>query len=683
LYQKEGCFSAKTAKTGVYLGTFSSNSYSAVDQCAQAARKQDFTEFALFEGGLCKGGHDLNEEYNDQEASLGLCKNDVGGKDFVVLYSLKQTESGCRIQSSDKANKKCRRQRQRELELTRKDYQLAQDNNELSRLNKTPAEVYGILVRDALDHHWITLYNSTIFKNLGLFLRFNRSKEDDYIRIYNFFINNQLAGVSQEDKRYFRFSFQDKAIPFRNLSDLALWRDDELFTDQRLAGSNPMAIQRVSWDPEVHGGVDWTELSGKLNPSFDWEGEIQDVIGLDISLHKAISEGFVYVVHYPLYDGLDSLGVDRFGKLMDAFSPIAIFASKPSRQQRPNMLKPVAIQLNSSSASPVFTPEDSELWLMAKHVLQGVDYAQNQIVEHLYKLHMFMEPVCVCMHRNLAKLHPLHHLLKHHCRGLIGTNSFGTPFLMAENGSINSLLTVGRSGSQVMMSRAYQEISWDDTDFLDNIKKRGLGDRNKLPYFPYRDDGELIHEAISNMVNEYVDEYYNSHKDVQADSELQNFANDVSLGSGKVKDFPGKITSKWSLKKHLTRFIWATSAQHSAVNYPVDHSGALTLNMPSKLYIDDNAGAGHYGFNNLPRRETCGRQAALSMTLAAMHYDSLFDFVFRVPDKKGRLVVQKYYNYLHGYVTSTISQRNVKRFKEGHLPYPYFLPAWIANSIHT
>ena len=118
----------------------------------------------------------------------------------------------------------------------------------------------------------------------------------------------------------------------------------------------------------------------------------------------------------------------------------------------------------------MFTPGDSELWAMAKHVLQVVDYAQNQIVEHLYKLHMFMEPVCVCMHRNLAKLHPLNHLLKHHCRGLIGTNSFGTPFLMAANGSINSLLTVGRSGSQVMMSRAYQEISWDDTDFLENIK---------------------------------------------------------------------------------------------------------------------------------------------------------------------------------------------------------------------
>ena len=62
-----------------------------VEQCAQVARRQGFTEFALFEGGLCKGGHDLKEEYNDQGASLGPCKNHVGGKDFVVLYSLKQT----------------------------------------------------------------------------------------------------------------------------------------------------------------------------------------------------------------------------------------------------------------------------------------------------------------------------------------------------------------------------------------------------------------------------------------------------------------------------------------------------------------------------------------------------------------------------------------------------------------
>ena len=35
-----------------------------------------------------------------------------------------------------------------------------------------------------------------------------------------------------------------------------MWRDDEVFTDQRLAGLNPMAIQRVSWDPGNQAIID-------------------------------------------------------------------------------------------------------------------------------------------------------------------------------------------------------------------------------------------------------------------------------------------------------------------------------------------------------------------------------------------------------------------------------------------
>ena len=58
-----------------------------------------------------------------------------------------------------------------------------------------------------------------------------------------------LLCLFQNDRQYFRFHFQDASIPFRNLSEVALWRDDGVFTDQRLAGSNPLAIQRVSWNP--------------------------------------------------------------------------------------------------------------------------------------------------------------------------------------------------------------------------------------------------------------------------------------------------------------------------------------------------------------------------------------------------------------------------------------------------
>ena len=125
--------------------------------------------------------------------------------------------------------------------------------------------------------------------------------------------------------------------------------------------------------------------------------------------------------------------------------------------------------------SPVFTPDDGERWLMAKHVLQVADFAHFQIVEHLYRLHLFMEPPCVCMHRHLSKLHPAHQLLKHHCRGLLGTNTFGYPFLMAPgNGSLDKLLAVGRRGAVEMISRVHEVADWDDTDFPVNIKVGGV-----------------------------------------------------------------------------------------------------------------------------------------------------------------------------------------------------------------
>ena len=110
----------------------------------------------------------------------------------------------CGIESSDKASKKCRRQRQQETEKTRKDYELGDPDPyyNLPSLKRSQAEVYRILLKDDLDKHWIQLYNSTIFKNLGLlkvFLNKTNNTEfqaaGDYTRTYNFFVQNRLASV--------------------------------------------------------------------------------------------------------------------------------------------------------------------------------------------------------------------------------------------------------------------------------------------------------------------------------------------------------------------------------------------------------------------------------------------------------------------------------------------------------
>ena len=49
--------------------------------------------------------------------------------------------------------------------------------------------------------------------------------------------------------------------------------------------------------------------------------------------------------------------------------------------------------------------------------------------------------------------------------------------------------------------RPFLRLSKNLTIFF---QKRGVDDREKLPYFPYRDDGLLIWQQIRSYVEEYV-----------------------------------------------------------------------------------------------------------------------------------------------------------------------------------
>lgn len=75
-----------------------------------------------------------------------------------------------------------------------------------------------------------------------------------------------------------------------------------------------------------------------------------------------------------------------------------------------------SINLYRATDSPVYAPGDGDLWTLAKESFQVTDYAYVEMVEHLLKTHLMMEPFCVCILRHLSKLHPLHQLMKYHCR---------------------------------------------------------------------------------------------------------------------------------------------------------------------------------------------------------------------------------------------------------------------------
>lgn len=76
-------------------------------------------------------------------------------------------------------------------------------------------------------------------------------------------------------------------------------------------------------------------------------------------------------------------------------------------------------------------------------------------------------------------------------------------------------------------------------------------------------------------------------------------------------------------------------------------------------------------------------QVALGMNLASLRYDLLFDYGDELQHINATRIVKRHSHRLDGYTATVIESRNRKRYQANHLPYPYLVPGWIANSIHT
>jgi len=152
---------------------------------------------------------------------------------------------------------------------------------------------------------------------------------------------------------------------------------------------------------------------------------------------------------------------DRPGRTMwPSKSPIALFAVN-----RDKRLRAAAIQVDYKPDSPVFSPVDGVSWMMARLVVQATDYAHSQMIEHLLKVHLLAEPFCVVMQRQLSSQHPLNELLKYHCRGVMATNTLGSPSLITPDGYMDQLTAMGYKGTLLLLERGYKTLSWKDTDF--------------------------------------------------------------------------------------------------------------------------------------------------------------------------------------------------------------------------
>lgn len=349
------------------------------------------------------------------------------------------------------------------------------------------------------------------------------------------------------------------------------WSSDAQFARMRIAGPNPVLIARLDAllanfpvDPARYA----TAMDGD-------------------DLDTALSDGRVYLCDYQALAPLVG------GTCPDAqkyITPaLALFALPPGA----GPLKPVAIQCGQTPghSTPVLYPDDGEAWELAKLHVQVADANYHELISHLGRTHLVVEPFAVSTLRMLSDDHPVRVLLMPHFQGTLFINNAAITTLVAPNGIIDRILAGTIESSWIVASAAYTGLDFDAARLPEDLKARGVDDPERFPDYPYRDDALLVWKAIEGWVEDYASVYYNDDAAVRADAELQAWIGDLVSpqaaglsGLGQTEDGTTGLFTFDYLVQVLTMVIYTASAQHAAVNFPQRTEMAYSPAMPLAAY---------------------------------------------------------------------------------------------------
>ena len=468
-------------------------------------------------------------------------------------------------------------------------------------------------------------------------------------------------------------------------SVMRTYQMDESFAEQRLSGSNPMVLRAIA----------------ELPPTFSYSlQEVQTAyspqIPVEQGLGKELAAGNLYVADYQSLSFIQG-GTYLTGKIFLP-APVALFVWRKSGYRDQGQLMPVAIQIDSKPGekAALLTPNSlGNNWLYAKTCVQIADANHHEMASHLCHTHFVMEPFAVSTARRLSSIHPLYLLLRPHFRFMLFNNEMARKRLVNQGGTVDDLLAGTIGESLQIVKDAYEknaQESWSLDQFAlpTFIKNRGLDDTTRLPHYPYRDDGQLLWDAISNYVGEYLGLYYTNPEDVTNDYELQSWIAelaDQSKDGGKVKGIPTTLETVQQLADIVTAVIYTCSAQHSAVNFTqYDYMGFIP-NAPLAAYQpiksqfkDENDQEEELTLQELlaflPPSNQVVDQINIMYTLGTYRYDRLGYYDEPFSDRRARTVLMRFQQNLNG-IERTIDLRNQKRV----FRYPVLKPSLVINSI--
>lgn len=350
------------------------------------------------------------------------------------------------------------------------------------------------------------------------------------------------------------------------------FQQDLIFGMQRVIGVNPVVLRAVT--PQH-------PLPEKLP-----ESEIQRIFAEhieEIDYAAAIEQKRMYVLDYAVLDILQqNPGHIDGGRKQYITTPIVVLL-----MQSDGMLRPIAIQLyqNPGPDNPIYTAKDGNLWLVAKMFAQVADGNHHILYTHATRIHYVMEAIIMASRRQLYKSHPLSVLLNPHLQHTLNVNHQHT-FLRDRKGRpgrFGELFAGDYDATTQCMANGMTSFNFKASAFPSDIANREVD--NPDLFYPYRDDGMLLWNAIQSFLQEYVDVYYQSDTDVTEDYEIQAWANDISAQDrGRIPGFPAKFESKQELAETLGHIIFLCTAFHSSIHFNQYKYPGFVPNMPHAAY---------------------------------------------------------------------------------------------------
>jgi len=451
------------------------------------------------------------------------------------------------------------------------------------------------------------------------------------------------------------------------------WQDDRFYGSHFLNGCNPDTIKRC------------TELPSKFPVTQELVGNLLDE---GDTLQNAIEDGRIYMVDFEILEDIPHYGQkDEELERRYMCPALGLFYVRGSGD-----IVPIAIQFHQepSETNPIWTPNDSELdWIYAKMWLRNADTQWHQMITHLLRCHLFMEPVAVASWRQLPSLHPLWKLLMPHVRGVMAINTVGRERLIPAGGVADHTLSVGGGGHIDLMKKYYKTITWSSYDLPKVLKDRGVDDPDKLPGFHYRDDALRLWSAIEEYVTKILSIYYHSDEDIQKDTELQAWILDLHDNGYPIREgesdhgVPTSITTTDQLIHLLTIIIFTCSCQHAAVNFSQMDTFGFPPNSPALMRqpppTQKDILTMKDMMKSLPTKHQAGVTIATVYDLTRIFPDERFlgdysDGSFT--DMAAREAILRFQGKLN-----RISRSIKKRNESLEVPYAYLLPERIPNSI--